>query len=165
VKQNEGYIEVQSERGKGSRFHIYLPRTAANVTRTAGRSSIVPKGQKTVLLVEDEPSLIALTTKLLRDLGYNVLPAMSPDEAIRLAQKHSEQIEILLSDVVMPNMNGRALANALLSLHPELQCVFMSGWTADIIEHNGAMGSETFFLQKPFTKQQLAEMLQRAAQD
>ena len=159
VKQNKGYLEVQSKCGIGSRFFIYLPRTSEEATKASVHRTALRKAEKTVLLVEDEPSVIALTMRLLQDLGYGVLTAASPDEAIRHAREHTGPIDILLSDVVMPNMNGRDLANTLVSLRPELQCVFMSGWTAEIIEHQGIMEPGTYFLQKPFSKQQLSQIL------
>ncbi len=164
VKQNSGYIKVQSKQGAGTKFEIYLPRFQGSTAGTSDRSLSAAKGQGTVLLVEDEGSILRLTTRMLEDLGYLVLPAATPDEAIRSAQTHPGDIDVLLSDVVMPKMNGHDLANKIWSLRPGLKCIFMSGWTADILEHQGVMDPETYILQKPFSRQQLAAILQKARQ-
>ncbi len=164
IRQNSGHITVESRPGMGTAFRIYLPRFRGSIMETSEKLRAVAKGQGIVLLVEDEGSILRLTTRMLEGLGYTVLPASTPDEAIYLAQEYGGVINILLTDIVMPNMNGRDLANRLLSLHPRISTVFMSGWTADIIAHQGIMEPGIHFLQKPFSRQQLAETLQRASQ-
>ena len=161
VKQNHGFIYVSSEPGKGSTFTIYLPRhrdAAAQLTADAPAA----RGHETVLLVEDEATILNLTRKMLERQGYTVLAAGSPGEAIRLAREHAGEIHLLLTDVVMPEMNGRDLAKNLLALYPRLRQIFMSGYTADIIAHHGVVEDGAFFIQKPFSGQELAAKIREA---
>ena len=141
VKQNNGFINVYSEPGQGTTFTIYLPRHAgkAEQARTEGAAEPAARGHETILLVEDEPAILKLTTRMLEQLGYTVLAASTPGEAIRLAREHAGEIHLLMTDVVMPEMNGRDLARNLLSLYPHLKCLFMSGYTADVIAHHGVL--------------------------
>jgi CheY-like chemotaxis protein len=121
-------------------------------------------GHETILLVEDEPMILDLAVDMLKTLGYTVLSAATPGEAIRLAQEHSGQIHLLLTDVVMPEMNGRDLARNLLSLYPDLKRLFMSGYTANVIAHHGVLDAGVHFLQKPFSIGELATKLREALQ-
>jgi DNA-binding response OmpR family regulator len=118
--------------------------------------------------VEDEPTILTLTTEVLERQGYTVLPASTPGEAIRLAGEHAGQIHLLMTDVVMPGMNGRDLARNLLSLYPTLKHLFMSGYTADVVAHHGIVDEGVNFLQKPFSIGDLAakvrEVLDRGSQ-
>src|SRR6185369_11537282 len=109
--------------------------------------------QETILLVEDEPAILDLTTEMLEIGGYSVLKARNPGEALRLAREHSGEIHLLLTDVVMPEMNGWSLAQNLLSLNTDLKCLFMSGYSADIIARFGVLDEGVHFIQKPFTIQ------------
>ena len=108
------------------------------------------------MLVEDEPSLLSLTSTMLEKLGYRVLRSSSPGEAIRIAKEHAGEVHLLITDVVMPEMNGHNLAMKILSLYPGLNCLFMSGYTDDVIAHTGVREEGTHFIQKPFSGQQVA---------
>ena len=154
VKQNYGFINAYSEPGLGTTFTIYLPRHvvgAAGQTRTEGPTSPLVRGQETILLVEDELAILGVATTMLTNQGYSVLAASTPGEAIRLAREHPGEIHLLLTDVVMPEMNGRDLAKNLLSLYPNLKRLFMSGYTADVIAHRGVLDEGVQFIQKPFS--------------
>lgn len=158
VTQNNGFINVYSEPGQGSTFRVYIPRcqlTEINTDKKAIEPT-PPTGVETVLLVEDEQSILKLGRAMLGRLGYTVLAANSPDEAIRLAEEHDGEIQLVMTDVVMPGMNGRDLANQLLARHKNLKCLFMSGYTANVIEHHGVLDEGVHFIQKPFTKKDLA---------
>ncbi|MBE0583202.1 MAG: PocR ligand-binding domain-containing protein [Desulfofustis sp.] len=158
VKQNSGFVTVDSEPGQGTTFRIYLPRFAEHVTLPSPQESsqTAVSGTETILLVEDEPMILEMTTMMLRDHGYHVLGASRPAEAIRLAKAHSGRIHLLLTDVIMPEMNGRDMANQILASHPDLDCLFMSGYTADVIADHGVLDEGFNFIQKPFMMQDLA---------
>ncbi|MFH0727893.1 MAG: PAS domain S-box protein [Pseudomonadota bacterium] len=163
VKQNGGFINVYSEPGKGSTFRIYLPReTVVAATGLPAAADAVPTGTETVLLVEDEPVILKLGKAVLEQLGYTVLAANTPREAIRLAGEHDGEIHLLMTDVVMPEMNGRDLSARLLSLYPSLKCLFMSGYTANVIAHHGVLDEGMHFLQKPFSRKELAVKVREA---
>ncbi len=164
VKQNHGFIDVYSEPGQGTTFTIYLPRHVgkAGQARTEGAAGPDRRGQETILLVEDESAILKLTTMLLEMQGYAVLPASTPGEAIRLAREHAGEIQLLMTDVVMPEMNGRDLAKNLLSLYPHLKRLFMSGYTADMIAHHGVLDEGVHFIQKPFSIKGLAAKVREA---
>ena len=117
---------------------------------------------ETILLVEDEPALLQLTTKILESLGYTVVAANTPSEAIRLARESDGKIHLLLTDVVMPGMNGHVLAQTLLSINPQLKRMFMSGHPADAIAHHGVLDKDVCFIQKPFSISQLAAQVREA---
>jgi PAS domain S-box-containing protein len=163
VKQNAGFIDVYSEPEQGTSFKIYLPRCPGE-EEPAGTRPPEPagRGQETVLLVEDEPAILGLGKELLEMQGYRVLAAATPGEAIRLAEEHRGEIHLLLTDVIMPEMNGRELAGKLLSLYPGLKRLFMSGYTADIIAHHGVMDEGVNFLQKPFSLDALEAKVREA---
>jgi PAS domain S-box-containing protein len=158
VKQNNGFINVYSEPGQGTSFKIYLPKYVSEIDQAA-KTRVVPPaetGLETILLVEDEPMILAMTTEMLHRLGYTVLPASTPKEALLLAEDSSRGINLLMTDVVMPEMNGRDLAKSLLALNPDLKCLFMSGYTANVIAHHGVLDKGISFLQKPFSRKDLA---------
>lgn len=153
VKQNNGYINVYSEIGQGTTFKLYLPRHHGEVARTQEADmEIIPQGKgETILLVEDEASILMFARRILTGAGYNVLAANTPISALRIAEEHSGPIQLLVTDVVMPEMNGRELARRLQNSIPDLKCLFISGYTSNVIVHRGILDEGTQFLQKPFT--------------
>ena len=158
VKQNGGFIYVCSEPDKGTAFRIYLPRVAAEAVAAAARPATeAPRGSgESVMVVEDEKSLRELCGLFLGDLGYKVLTAETPGEALQMAGKCAAPIHLLLTDVVMPGMDGKQLARRLNALKPSVRVLFMSGYTADVIARDGALERGTAFLAKPFTRIELA---------
>jgi PAS domain S-box-containing protein len=160
VKQNNGFINVYSEPGIGTTFTIYLPRhkgtdSAAHLL-TEYPAESVARGQETVLLVEDELGILNMAAMILEKQGYTVLRASTPGEATMLAEKNSNDIHLLITDVVMPEMNGRDLANTLMAHYPHLKCLFMSGYTSEVIAHHGVLAEGVNFIQKPFSLPVLA---------
>ncbi len=164
VKQSAGFINVYSEPGSGSTFTVYLPRHLGQALPEAAAATPAVGGHETVLLVEDEPGLLKVTGRMLERLGYTVLAAGTPGEALRLAGEHSGQIHLLLTDVVMPEMNGPDLAGRLGVLRPQLKRMFMSGYTANVVAHHGVLGDDVHFIQKPFNATDLTAAV-RAALD
>jgi len=158
VKQSGGYIWVYSEHGQGTTFKIYLPRVLApadSVPPVTHWSSL-PQGKETVLLVEDEPEVRWLVRDMLQHLGYTVLEARHGIEAQVLSIQHAGPIHLLITDVVMPQMSGREIAEQLTSEHPETKVLYMSGYTDDAVVRHGVLAAEIAFLQKPFTPEALA---------
>ena len=164
VKQNNGFVNVYSEPDQGTTFKIYLPRHIGNPLQVTEEGPAKPdvRGHETILLVEDEPSILKMSTRMLERLGYTVVAANSPGEAIRLADKNAGHIDLLMTDVVMPEMNGRDLAKNLLLLYPNLKRLFMSGYTAIVIAHHGVLDKSVNFIQKPFSKKDLATKVKEA---
>jgi len=164
VKQNNGFINAYSEPGNGSTITIYLPRYLGKEDRFRARTPVEApaRGHETILLVEDEPAILEVTTMLLEHQGYTVLTAGTPGAAIALAEKHAGEIHLLLTDVVMPEMNGRELAKNLLSFYPDLKRLFMSGYTANVIAHHGVLDEGVYFIQKPFSAKDLAAKIREA---
>ena len=158
VKQSGGSIWVYSERGQGTTFKIYLPRCEEPLDETheAPLPAIPLTGTETALLVEDEPEVRRLVEKILGMQGYTVMSAASPAEAIAHSRGHSGTIEILVTDVIMPGMNGRELARVLLTTRPSLRVLYMSGYTDAVIAQQGILEPGTAFLSKPFTPDSLA---------
>jgi PAS domain S-box-containing protein len=158
VKQNKGFVNVCSEPGQGTTFNIYLPRHFGKTTenRTKDPAKVDEGGNETILLVEDEPSILSMTTTMLERLGYTVVAAANPGEAIRLAREHAGSIDLLMTDVVMPEMNGRDLAKSIRLSYPDIKRLFMSGYTADVIAHHGVLDEGVHFIQKPFSKNDLS---------
>ncbi|MFZ5570783.1 MAG: ATP-binding protein [Thermodesulfobacteriota bacterium] len=158
VKQNNGFITVDSSPGAGATFRIYLPRYPfpADDGQTAPRTKVLPGRNEVILLVEDEPAILSTGKAMLEKLGYCVLCASTPGQALQLAQRHNGTIHLLMTDVIMPEMNGRDLAKKMLAFQPHLKHLFMSGYSADIITHHGALDDGIQFIQKPFTKQELS---------
>jgi len=167
VKQNNGFVNVYSEIGLGTTFKIYLPRHKAKDEKLPEPEGAAPvtTGHETILLVEDEPMILEMTTVMLELQGYTVLPANSAGEAISLAREYADEIHLLMTDVVMPEMNGRDLARNLFPLYPHLKRLFMSGYTANVIAHHGVLDEGVHFLQKPFTMQDLAAKIRAVLVD
>ena len=163
VKQNNGFINVYSEPGKGTTFKIYLPYHAGEPLEIrAERVEEIPMNHgETLLVVEDEPAIMKMSKIMLENLGYRVLAANTPTKAIRLAKKHSGAIQMLITDVVMPEMNGRDLADQLNNLYPDIKVLFMSGYTADVIAHRGILNQGVQFIQKPFSKKDIADKIRQ----
>ncbi len=162
VKQSQGYIDLKSEPGRGSAFTIYLPRleTAVHAPESAGPITKRLRGTETILLVEDEDVLRTLLGKFLRLCGYTVLEARHGGEALLLCERHQGTIHLMVTDVVMPQMSGRELADRLLPLHPGMKVLFMSGYTEDAVVHHGVAHLSMPFLQKPFKPIQLVQKIQ-----
>jgi PAS domain S-box-containing protein len=167
VKQNHGFIYVVSEPGSGTTFTIYLPRHVGGTepVRTEGAAVPAARGQETILLVEDEPAILEMVTAMLEMQGYTVLGSSTPGEAIRLARERAGEVHLLMTDVVMPGMNGRELARNLLSIRPHLKRLFMSGYTAEVIAHHGVLDEGVHFIQKPFSIEDLAARVRETLAD
>jgi len=163
VKQNGGFINVSSEIGEGTCFTIYLPCYLGKKSPLSGGPppDHIERGNETILLVEDEPAILKMTTMMLELEGYAVIPAETPGKAIQLAREHPGNIDLLLSDVVMPEMNGRDLARNILSLYPDIKRLFMSGYTADVIAHQGVLDEGVNFIQKPFSKDEMVTRIRK----
>ncbi len=158
VKQNEGFINVYSEPGHGTIFRIYHPalEEAPAEERPGKGFGTEARGKETVLLVEDEESVRRVTRRFLESLGYEVLSAASPGRAMELARSHADDIDLLITDVILPEMNGRELAHRLLSANPYMKDLYISGYTADVIADHGVLEEGVRFLQKPFSRKELA---------
>jgi two-component system cell cycle sensor histidine kinase/response regulator CckA len=158
VKQNEGYIEIHSELGRGTTVNLYLPRAAKEeVAPRAGEPIKAPvRGHETVLLVEDEEPLRAIACEMLEELGYIVLVAVTPGNALALCETHAGPIDLLFTDVVMPSMNGKDLAGRVQAMRPGIRTLFTSGYTADTIAQRGVLDRGIWFLEKPFSMASLA---------
>jgi PAS domain S-box-containing protein len=159
VSQNGGEIRVRSVPGEGASFTIFLPRAQGTpeAATAAAHPAVMPRGTETILLVEDETMVLELNRIQLERLGYRVLAVATPGEALCLIEDRTEHVDLLLSDVIMPEMNGWKLSQRLLVHNPRLACLFVSGYTADVIGTQGVMPEDVHFLQKPFTIAELAE--------
>jgi signal transduction histidine kinase/CheY-like chemotaxis protein len=158
IKQSEGSIFVFSEPGKGATCKIYLPRVDEPLTPTESVKPVIaaPQGTETILLVEDEESVRELVRKVLEKNGYTILEARHGENAIEICGRHKAEIHLLVTDVVMPRMSGRELAEKLMISHPKLKVLYLSGYTDDAVVRHGVLESMTAFLQKPFTPDALA---------
>jgi len=158
VKQSGGHVWVYSEVGRGSTFKIYLPRSASAPRANPNAESLpmLPRGIETILLAEDEAVVRAVARQILEMSGYTVLEAIHGVDALRVSSEHDGPIHLLLTDVVMPQMNGRELVQALASVRPETRVLFMSGYTDDAIVRHGVLSAEVSFIQKPFAAVSLA---------
>jgi len=158
VKQNNGFINVYSEPEQGTTFEVYLPRYPGHAEQSdpEGASKLPLCGRETILLVEDDPGILEMTSEMLTRLDYQVLKASNPIEAINLARERDGGIDLILTDVVMPEMNGRDLAKSILALYPDIKHLYMSGYTANVIESHGVLDAGIQFIQKPFTLHDLA---------
>jgi two-component system cell cycle sensor histidine kinase/response regulator CckA len=162
VEQNRGFIDLHSEVGRGTLFTIHLPRHTGKAEQLHAERVVDPRsGQETILLVEDEAPLLEVARRMLAGQGYKLLTARSPGEAIQMARDHQGTIDLLVTDVIMPEMSGRDLAKNILSIYPQARCLFMSGYTSDVIAHQGKLEEGVLFLQKPFTAKDLLAMVSR----
>jgi CheY-like chemotaxis protein len=167
VKQNNGFINVYSEPGKGTTIRIYLQLHSGQVQKIEARGAVgLPPGRgETVMIVEDEPAIMKMGVKMLEKLGYRLLASGSPGEALRLAGQHAGTIDLLLTDVVMPEMNGRELSSRMQALFPQIKTLFMSGYTASVIAHRGVLDEGVNFIQKPLSKPELASKVRAVLDD
>jgi two-component system cell cycle sensor histidine kinase/response regulator CckA len=158
VKQSGGHVGVYSEVGHGTSFKVYLPRLDQEAPPEGPRTepASMPRGSETVLLVEDEDGVRALSREVLQGFGYIVLEARDGAESIRIAEQHKGQIDLLLTDVVMPRMSGREVAERLEGMYAGMKVLFLSGYTDDAVVRHGILQAEVAFLQKPFTPATLA---------
>ncbi|MDD4102789.1 MAG: PAS domain S-box protein [Kiritimatiellae bacterium] len=159
VKQNGGHISVATEPHKGTIFRIYLPAYFDDDTTGIQQPRMVetpPVGTETVMVVDDEASMLRSVQLTLQSLGYNVLAALGSEKAAALSQSYADEIHLLLTDVVMPKHSGRDLQKIILSQRPGIKCIFMSGYTADIIANHGVLEEGLNFIQKPFSRTDLA---------
>ncbi len=158
VKQNNGIINLYSEPAKGTTFRIYIP---LNVIKNPGPKvsnfESIPKSHgESILIIEDNPILLEMGTAMLQRLGYNALSASTPNQAFRIAEESSNQIDLFITDVIMPEMNGKELTERLNIIRPKVKSIYMSGYTADIIAHHGVLEAGVNFIQKPFSIKDLA---------
>ncbi|MDD4118472.1 MAG: response regulator [Kiritimatiellae bacterium] len=167
VRQNHGFIDVASKPGQGTTFHVYLPRHSEAPPQAAPAPARAPAGtaRETILLVEDDPAILAISRTMLERLAYRVIGARSPDAALQLARDHAGPIHLLMTDVVMPGMNGHDLAARLLDPHPHIKRLYMSGYTADVIAHHGILDDGIHFIQKPFTLAELEAKVRETLDD
>ncbi|MBN2685811.1 MAG: response regulator [Pontiellaceae bacterium] len=163
VKQNGGFITVYSEPGRGTTFNIHLPYHAEDATACKSTAShgITERGDETILLVEDEPLLLKMTHRILEDLGYRVIPAKNPTEALQAADRYDAPIDLLLTDIVMPQMDGTDLAKALAEKRPDTKHLFMSGYSDIAAARHGIIEPGSQLLQKPFSTKVLAAKIRR----
>ncbi|MCF8033200.1 MAG: PAS domain S-box protein [Desulfarculaceae bacterium] len=162
VNQAGGLVDVYSEPGQGTTFNVYLPRSEETPDRETAPEKVSDlAGSETVLVVEDEVQILDLCHQVLRRTGYQVISASQPGEALLLAEKHQGEIHLLVTDVVMPSMNGKELKERLEQIKPGVKVLYMSGYTADIIAHRGVLADGVEFLQKPFATKELSQKVRR----
>jgi PAS domain S-box-containing protein len=166
VKQNDGFINVYSEPGQGTTFNIYFPRHFSNedtdCTDFEEKPAVAAGGNEIILLVEDEPSILNMTRLMLEENGYQVIPAASPLEAIKIAKDNPEIIDLVMTDVVMPEMNGRELAEQIKAFYPGIRFLFMSGYPAQVVSQQGMSDDKIVFVQKPFSMEDMTKKVREA---
>jgi PAS domain S-box-containing protein len=156
IRQAGGHVTVYSELGVGTTFKLYIPATDGKAVPAEAPGAVAtPEGAEVVLLVEDDMAVRTVAEGFLRRAGYQVLVAASAAEAVRLAAEHGRSIDLLVTDVIMPDMNGRALAGQLAQRQPGLRTLYVSGYTANVIAHHGVLDEGVEFLEKPFTRRDL----------
>ena len=161
VRQNEGFLNVYSEVGVGTTFKVYLPITEEKILMEAEVKEEDKKDTllKTILLVEDEPPILKMVKTMLENKGFKVFAFDKPSLALKFAKESKENIALLISDVIMPQMNGKVLFEGLKETNPELKVLFMSGYTANVIAHNGILDKDINFIEKPFTSKSLLKKI------
>jgi two-component system cell cycle sensor histidine kinase/response regulator CckA len=163
VKQSGGYIWVYSQVGMGTTFKIFLPAATSTGVVVPTSAAPVPRdGSETILLVEDDEPVRELAGRVLRRFGYQVLTAGSAAEAEKVFERHSDQIQLLLTDIIMPNTSGLQLASRLKELKPALPVVYMSGFTEDAFANRGPFDPKVALINKPFTPELLATRIRQA---
>ena len=167
VQQNGGVVDVQSTPGQGTTFTLYLPLTQElnQIEQNGGDLKTLSGNGETILLVEDDPTIITVATLLLEELNYNVLSVDTPEAAMKIAENFPGKIHLLFTDVVMPQMNGTELAKHIQALHPTIKCLFMSGYTADVVKLRGVEDEEMHFIQKPLRMEMLARKIREVLQE
>lgn len=160
VTQNNGFINVYSEPGQGTSFKVYFQRLRGEgVVVEEKEVSVTQTGTERILLVEDEEMLLWTTTKLLEEIGYTVIQAQSPEEAISICERDNQKIDLILTDVVMPGMNGRKMVDRIWLIRPNLKVLFMSGYTSDIVAQRGIIEEGMYYIQKPLGMNRLNEKI------
>ncbi len=165
VQQNNGTIQVHSEPGAGAIFEVYLPRQPgrwADAPPPEASEPDAPGGEETILLVDDEETILQTTRRILESLGYAVIATPSPQEAIHLAEQHKGRIDLLLTDVIMPDMNGPELVRLLRTRYPKLRGLYMSGYTANLLAKQGLQEADLDYIPKPFSRTMLARKIREA---
>jgi signal transduction histidine kinase/CheY-like chemotaxis protein len=164
VQQNQGWIDVSSDLGKGSVFRIYLPRKEGKEPPAPAAPSVAAQvnGSETVLVVEDQEEVRSFVVKALAGYGYRVLQAADGSQALTMAECHSAAIDVLLTDVVLPGMNGRELANRFRITRPDAKVIYTSGYTQDLIAHRGVLYDDISYIPKPYTAEQIAAKVREA---
>ncbi|UCH81338.1 MAG: response regulator [Nitrospiraceae bacterium] len=166
VKQHEAYIDVNSEPGRGTSFEVYFPVTEGDISETCDETlNRNVTGNETVLVVDDEPLILKVIANLLNPLGYNVLEASNGEDALQISDTYKEKIDLLLTDVVMPGMNGNELAERLSKKWPETGVIFMSGYTDDAIAHHGVLNEGVVLVNKPIKGDVLSKMIRQVLDD
>lgn len=166
IKQSKGFIWVDSKPGKGTTFKIQFPRSdkSAKLVKQDKPTKMM-RGTETILLVEDEEPIRKAAVEILKALGYNILEAKDVNDAIEIAKSYEKNIQLLVTDVVMPKMNGRELARKVKKLHPEASVLFISGYTDDIISRHGILEEDVYFLGKPFSPSALAQKVRQSLEE
>lgn len=161
VQQSGGAVEVQSQIGRGTAFYVYLPKTSDEVAAAPLKPAAAARGSETVLLVEDDDRVRALLASMLQKHGYTVLLASQGDQALQVAGRHAGPIHLLLTDVVMPGMSGRALSERLAAARPDTRVLYMSGYSDDALLGHGVRSASTHFIQKPFSIETLDQKVRQ----
>jgi PAS domain S-box-containing protein len=167
VRQAGGHVAVYSEVGHGTTFKVYLPRVEQrpSLGKSHHNLALMPRGSETILLVEDEDGVRVLARRVLQSSGYALLEARDGAEAVRIAEEHLGQIDLLVTDVVMPRLDGRVVAERVTEMHPGIKVLFLSGYTDDAVVRHGILEAEVAFLQKPFTPTSLAAKIREVLDD
>jgi len=166
VKQNNGLIDVHSQVGKGTTFEVYLPRVIGVAESTkAWRLDVQPKGEETILLVEDEKMVRDVTRRILEQRGFKVITVENGNQALYMVETQNIVFDLLLTDVIMPSMNGRQLYERIKAVRPNLRVLYMSGYTEDNIANHGVLDEGANFIQKPFKSQELASKIREVLDD
>jgi CheY-like chemotaxis protein len=162
IEQSGGYISLYSDVGQGTIFKIYLPTSAERAASAGGAETVRAQRGETILVAEDEPQLRGLVTAFLRSLGYEVLVAADGPAAVEIATTHQGRIDLLLTDVVMPEMSGKAVAEAVCELRPRVPVVYMSGYPYDVLGRQNLDTANVALIQKPFSRETLGRTIRSA---